>query len=238
MKNSILLFLLSLFVSELLAQDTPQPPKQHKTIHYRTTSYEFIFSFANVKGVSGNQYNSGLRFSGFYNEQAQYHFDFSKGIGIYTGLGIRNVGMITYPATGVELKQRVYGLGVPLALKLGNMWHRTYLSLGGEAEYFFNYKIKYFIGGHKTKFNKWFPDQVNAFNPSVFVELQSKSGLFIRGKYYLMDFLKPQNSLALPDGTLIPGYSQSSKLFYVSFGFNIKAFKKMKLYPDVDIRPQ
>jgi len=123
------------------------------------------------------------------------------------------------------LKQRVYGLGVPLAVKLGNMDKRAYIAAGAEGEYFFNYKIKYYINKEKHKSNTWFPDQVNAFNPSLFLEYRMKSGLYFRAKYYLLDFLTSQAATKLTDSISVPGYSATSKLFYISFGLNIKTKK-------------
>lgn len=190
---------------------------------YRTGAYELIFSYGYMADTAEKQINSEPRFSGFFNQQQQIHFYLGKHTGFYTGLGVRNVGIVTQPAKGIRIKQRAYGLGVPLALKLGNIEEDRYFSIGGEAEYFFNYKEKIFINKNKHKNIEWFTDKVTPFNPSVFLSWQDANGVFIRAKYYLYDFLKPQNSFALNDSASIPGYSKSSMFFSVSIGINIRA---------------
>jgi hypothetical protein len=224
MKQFCFILLLSLVIYKSYGQEEK---------HYHTTTSEFIFSYNNVTNPAGQQFTPGVRFSGFFNDQEQFHFNFGAHTGMFTGVGIANVGMITYPIPGVELKQRVYSLGVPVALKLGNMSKRRYLALGAEAEYFFNYKIKTFIDGHKTKSNTWFPNQVNPFNPSVFLEYKFPLFLYIRLKYYLLDFLTSEAEMKLNNGEVIPGYSQASKLFYLSFGYN---FENKSKGQNVDIR--
>ncbi len=217
MKYGITAFLFLFLISSHSFGQTRKP--------YHTSCAELIFSYGVVENSQGGNFTSALRFSGFWHTQYTFHFDFGKAAGFYTGLGLRNVGLITHPAAGVKVKQRAYGLGVPLAFKFGNMDTRKYFAIGAEAEYFFNYKQKFFINGKKTKSNEWFSDRVTPFNPSVFVEFEDKS-LFIRAKYYLLDFLKPQDNLQLNETTLIPGYSKSSMLFYISVGLNIKGSKK------------
>lgn len=86
--------------------------------HYWAGSTEFIFSWGNMK-IENTDVSSVLRFSGFLNYQSQFHYNFSKRMGIYTGLGIRNVGFINRLNDSIKIKQRVYAAGIPLALKLG-----------------------------------------------------------------------------------------------------------------------
>src|SRR5437868_2899528 len=65
-----------------------------------------------------------VRFTAFLHIQGQSHYNFSNGFGLYTGLGIRNVGIINhydYKDNEISIKQRSYSLGVPLALKFGNV---------------------------------------------------------------------------------------------------------------------
>ncbi len=210
------------FAVVLLSVLLIQPSQAQTRKPYRTSAGELIFSYGLVTDTAGNQYKSALRFSAFFHTQYQFHFDFGKAAGMYTGIGVRNVGLITHPNDSLKVKQRAYGLGVPLAFKFGNMDTRKYFSIGAEAEYFFNYKEKIYIHNKKMKHNDWFSDRVTPFNPSVFVEFEGKS-FFIKAKYYLFDFLKPQNDLKLRDNEFLPGYSKSSQLFYISVGLNIKS---------------
>ena len=63
-----------------------------------------------------------------------------KSIGLYTGIGVRNIGMINRLNDTIKLKQRLYALVVPVGIKLGDMQKRVYAALGAEFELFFNYK--------------------------------------------------------------------------------------------------
>ena len=208
--------------------------------HYGTNTGEIIFSGGEVK-TGGVKLDNIVRFTMFFHFQHQAHFDFSQHVGLYTGIGVRNVGFInkikSLSGEDAKLKQRSYSIGIPIALKLGNMEKHSYISLGVEAEMMFAYKEKIFYKGYKSKNHKWFSDNVNLFNPSAFFELHGKKGGFIRAKYYLLDFLKDNDqSFFLPDssGELIPYHPSSSKLFYISIGNTIKMKKHAKKHVTKD----
>jgi len=211
-----------LFFLSLLSVSTAYSQKS-----YWASGGEIIFSYGTVH-TDSTTLNPVLRWSPFFNAQAQFHHDFSETAGIYTGLGIRNVGLIShinYKAqsdstlkTGI-VKERSYSLGIPIAIKLGNM-EKVYFAGGGEAELMFAYKRKVYDQGNKSEKNKtssWFNDNVKIFNPSVFAELHLHSGPYIRFKYYLLDFLNYQG-VNMKDGTPIPDYGSKSPLFYFAIG--------------------
>jgi hypothetical protein len=50
---------------------------------------------------------------------------------------LRNVGFINDLNDTVKLKQRVYTLGLPVGIKLGNMSSSTYATIGVEANWHF-----------------------------------------------------------------------------------------------------
>lgn len=118
---------------------------------YTTTGGEMIFSWAQVK-KGGEDATAIVRWSPVFNFQFQYHNDFSSRAGFFTGVNIRNVGFIFDDPTTVNTryKARVYDLGVPVALKLGNM--RGLCLFGGyEIEFPFNYKEKRFVNEVKEE---------------------------------------------------------------------------------------
>lgn len=203
---------------------------------YIMNASEMIFSGGKIEtsqAIAGiNQLGSSenvVRFSAFFHFQQQMHFNFNKNLGIYTGLGIRNVGFIN-TFSGLEkkirVKQRSYSLGVPLAIKAGDL-NGYYFVAGAEAELMFAYKRKVFYDGDKSKKSQWFSDDINLFNPGIFAEVHFKGGSYVRAKYYLMDFLKNETeTFVLPDDGRIVSYQvDSSKLFYISIGTSIKAKK-------------
>lgn len=183
---------------------------------------ETIFSLGNVD-AGADPMKDVVRFAPFFNLAQQVHFDFSKLVGFYTGLGVRNVGLISHTVEGYKIKERSYGLGIPLVLKIGNLAKGINLGLGGEAELMFAWKRKIFVGDTKTKNAAWFSDNVNIFNPSLLAEVRFYKGTYIRFKYYLDDFLNYQG-LVIPTPTLptttktLPEYGKSSQLMYISIG--------------------
>jgi len=166
-----------------------------------------------------------VRFSGFANYETQLHIDFNKSLGLYTGLGIKNIGIINHVEYHkINVKQRAYALGLPLALKLGNLKNQHYIALGGEINLMTHYKQKIIFDDTKIKGGEWFSNKVNLLNPAVFLQVKFLKDQVISFKYFLNNFLRYQpGGLALPDGTVINDYGKSSKLFYISWGYNIAA---------------
>ena len=201
--------------------------------NYATTSAEYIFSLSQTAAADSVDVEDVLRFSGFANTGYQRHFDFGSTVGLFTGVNVRNVGMITKVDT-LRLKHRAYALAVPLAVKIGNLEKRFYVAPGAEAELMFNYKVKEFVRGKKiSKRNEWFSDEVTMFNPSVFMHVNMGKAGYLKFKYYLFDFLAPadENSgyrVRDVGSHPIPAYTQESKLFYVSWGTMIGGNKKLE----------
>ena len=213
--------------TQAVAQETiviVEEPVNTKKMYTKSAS-EFIFSWGDVN-AQGLNLESKVRFSVFVNLGQQFHKDFSEKAGMYTGISIRNVGIINDLNDTVKLKQRVYTLGVPLAIKLGNM-QGTHLAIGAEAEFAFNYKQKLYINDEKSKTNEWFSDRTEIFLPSAFAEIHTKQGGYIKFKYYLTDFLVAgKQKVNVPNLTYVPTKSQ---MLYVSFGYAIPN-KKIKGY--------
>ena len=221
-KNLLLIVLLCLPVIALSQEKTGNK-------FYLKSASEFIFSMGQVEAFGGTDPLAELdvkpvvRFSGFFHLQQQMHLDFSRNVGMFTGIGIRNVGMINNLSDSVKVKQRVYSLGIPLALKLGQLPSGFYVALGAEGELFIHYKQKDFYDKEKRKRSEWFSDRVNLFNPSVFLDVTSKKGSYVRFKYYLMDFLVSDKQTIRPiDGKDYYYHPSSSQLFYVAIGASIK----------------
>ena len=225
MKKIFALLLLALPVT-IKAQETTDSPKP-----YWSSASEFIFSFGMVEDDNlDSDPSSILRFSMFFHFQEQMHIDLSDKVGIFTGFGVRNVGMINdieYMGETIKLKQRSYSFGIPIALKLGNMKDRNYIALGAEAELMFNYKQKAFYDDTKYKKTSWFSDRTNLINPSVFMDINFKKGAYVRFKYYLLDFLNGDKQSLSVDGVDIPYSPEKSQLFYIALGLNL-SHKEMK----------
>lgn len=213
MKKLVLFtFLLSLGLS-LQAQETPT-----KTWYLEVVN-ETIFSWGNVK-ATGLETGNIVRFTPSVNLGVQMHKDFSEKTGFYTGLVIRNVGIITDLNDSVRIKQRTYTLGIPLALKFGTM-NGNMAAFGIDNEFAINFKQKVFVNDEKAKTNVWFSDRTPFYLPSAFVELKSKSGNYIRFKYYLTDFLRAENQRVNVAG--VNFNPTQSTMMYISVGYAIKS---------------
>ncbi|HOW31813.1 MAG TPA: hypothetical protein PLP88_09605 [Bacteroidales bacterium] len=219
--KSILSFLVLILLSNVVYS-------QVKT-DWRSGS-ENIFSWGTIDNGTLEAENV-VRFSAFINQQMQYHADFGQHAGIYTGLGIRNIGFIHKFGDTLKLKQRVYALGLPLALKIGNLENGIYLAFGPEVELFFHFKEKAFIHGEKYKNSEWFSDRTELLHPSIFAEIGIGKGFYLRYRYYLTDFLS-QKETTFPGNITIPYNNSPSPLMYISIGTMLSK-KKLKNLPEI-----
>jgi hypothetical protein len=119
-----------------------KPNRNKHPLHrfYGATGTELIFASGDMK-VDSFEVENNMRFSLFPHFQQQYHYNFGKGIGFYTGISFINTGfknILSNDTLNFELRQRSMSFGVPLALKLGHMerelhciWRhcRNYVSL-------------------------------------------------------------------------------------------------------------
>jgi hypothetical protein len=229
---------------------------------YTETSGELIFSNSQAeftqefmdKYDGASLASNNVRFTCFFHLGQYLHYDFSNNVGMFTGLAIRNIGMITdetlpqqvagdgtVPYSNYKIIRRQYTLGVPLALKIGAFDKHLYFFGGGEYEMAFHFKEKYWTGsyersGSKTKNTEWFSSQTPTFIPSVFGGIQFPYGLNIKFKYYLNDFL---NQDYKGNGNSVPGATfdisdqtryKASNMYYLSicWQFNTGEFMDKK----------
>jgi hypothetical protein len=230
---------------------------------YTLTSGEIIFSQSQATFTKSftDQYSgatlsgNNIRFTMFFHLGQYLHYDVSNNFGLFTGLAIRNIGMITdetLPQTVAlsggtvayeqyKIIRRQYTLGLPLAFKIGAFDKHMYFFAGGEYEMAFHFKEKYWTGsyersGSKTKKTEWFSNQTPTFLPSVFGGFQFPGGVNIKFRYYLTDFLdsKFKGNGNATEGAIFDVSDQSryqdSQMFYVSlcWQFNPEDFMSNK----------
>ncbi|MCD6201938.1 MAG: hypothetical protein J7K46_09060 [Bacteroidales bacterium] len=212
MKHSISIVLTLLFFSSVFSYG-------QKDL-YITSGGEFLFQFSQTE-ENGQPLNDIMRFTLFFHAGNYLHYDFSKKAGLYSGLAVRNIGYI-HQEVGegqqiIKIKRRSYTLGVPLAMKIGNM-DGMYLVFGGEYEWLFAYKEKRFEGNVKSKYVDWFSNRTLHFIPSVFAGVEFPMGFNIKVKYYLKNFMN--NNYRAYDGTL-PYENHDVRIIYVSLSMNL-----------------
>ncbi|MBN2486048.1 MAG: hypothetical protein JXB34_08740 [Bacteroidales bacterium] len=178
---------------------------------YFSPSDEIIFSWGNLALTNSYKLENPkaeitghpVRFTCFLHAGRNYNIDLNKHLGFFSGLGLRNVGVITneiLPVVegsteyfDVKIVRRTYSLGVPLAIKAGMLEKESFFYAGGEIEWAFAYKEKFWEShnrkGTKHKYSEFTGNQVKPFLPSVMVGFQFKNGANLKFKYYLTDFL-------------------------------------------------
>ena len=147
---------------------------QDKT--YWSTGFEMLFSFADIE-QDGISKSSIIRWAPVFNVQTFFNYDATKNFGLFTGIGVRNVGFIYDQDDATRKKYRTYNMGIPVGIKAGN-FEKAFVFAGYEIEFPFNYKEKTFVNDVKSKYTEWFTDRV----PTVYHTL---GGLrhFIWDKY-------------------------------------------------------
>jgi len=219
MKKSIfILFLVTLFSGSVLAQK-----------FYTTSSGELILSMAEINTGDLPAPQNIVRFSPWFNVQSLGNVDFGKAAGLFFGINVRNIGYIAKDSkTQIKKKYRVYDVGIPIGLKLGNM--DSFFFYGGyEFELPLNYKEKTFENEVRTdKFNVWFSNRVPTYYHSVFVGIQFPYGANLKFKYYLTPFHNT-DFVEIQDGVELKPYEHlEANVFYIALSFTM--FRNAKVY--------
>jgi len=181
-----------------------------------------IFSTAFIDRI-GTKSLGTLRFTAWFHIGATYNYNINKNVGIFTGLDLKNIGFIEkFKVNDLTTKQRVYTLGVPVGLRLGNMQKRNYLFLGGGLDLALQYKSKYWdVNTKKTKTNDWFSDKTNLLMPYVFVGA-AIGGTTIKIQYYPTNFYNEDYSIS----GIKPYANNKVNLLLFSVGKDINLSKK------------
>jgi hypothetical protein len=212
---------------------------------YHSNGFEMILSGADVKFNDVNV-NTNMRFTLFFHTQQHVNLDFNDHFGLFTGIGIRNVGFIVedyYQNVGfsdigtehqhwnknTKIKRRSYSLGFPLAFKVGSFDKHFFFFAGGEYEWMLHYKQKQFLDGNKVIFKEWNSNRVNRWIPSLFAGVQFPQGFRLKFKYYMEDFLNT-DFVGVDFGQPVD-YSkfESTGMWYVSMAFFINKKQLAKL---------
>ena len=181
-----------------------------------------LLSFATSVKDNGVHVRNIPRFTFFVNIGTNFNYDFNKNFGIFTGLNIKNIGLITKANDSVKLKRRVYTLGVPLGFKIGDLRHgRLFFFAGGSYDLAFNYKEKQFLNGDKKhKFNEWFSDRTPLLMPSVFAGFRFQPGFGLKVQYYLNDFFNKDFQETVNGVATQPYKNLEAKMFFVTLSYD------------------
>ena len=198
---------------------------QDKT--YWSTGFEMLFSFADIE-QDGISKSSIIRWAPVINVQTFFNYDATKNFGIFTGIGVRNVGFIYDESDAIRKKYRTYNVGIPVGIKAGN-FEKTFVFAGYEIEFPFQYKEKTFQGDVKSKYTEWFTGRVPTVYHTVLVGVQLPRGVNIKFKYYLTGFFNQDYTDINGNGDPYKPYENLDvNVFFFSIGFNL--FRDKELY--------
>jgi hypothetical protein len=185
---------------------------------YTVSGGEIILQSAMVEEYN-DDINTNVRFTAGLHLGEYVHVDFGDHIGLFSGFGIRNVGLIT-DENDIRTKYRTYNLGVPLAVKIGSFKNDLYLFGGAEYEWMFHFKQKVFVDDNKIKYSSWFSKRTPTFIPSAFIGVQFPQGIQVKLRYYLENYLNHD----FDNGTAYGNYTSLNKtqVWYISLSFMVK----------------
>lgn len=188
-----------------------------------------IFSTALMQRTGESQKLSTIRFSYILNFGFNLNYDFNKHVGLFTGLGIKNIGFIE-KIQDSTVKHRVYTIGLPLGIKFGNLQSRNFGFIGGGLDIPFNYREKGFVHRNKKeKMNEWFSDRTSTVMPYLFAGFSVKPGVTFKVQYYPGDFMNTDFTETKNGITYKPyAYFEKLNLLMLSIGMDIHYKKHPK----------
>ena len=213
------------------AQENPGPkmtksmaPKTKiGSVYFSTQMDGYILSTAMYGDTKPGNSNIGTpRFTAFLHIGATAHINFNSHVGLFSGLGIKNIGFIEkFDNSDSTVKRRVYTIGLPLGLKVGNMFG-NYAMIGGGVDFPFHFKEKGFVKrSNKVKEGEWFGQQTAAVMPYVFVGAHFKPGINVKLQYYPTNFLNQDYQKTVNGVTTQPYANYEVNLAMVTLGIDI-----------------
>lgn len=213
---------------------------------YTGNGYDFIMlSSANFSRPGREAKLTTPRFTAMVNIGFNFHYDLNKSFGVFTGIGLKNLGFIeknayTFNGEDVTIKRRVYTIGVPLGFKFGNLRDRTFVFAGGGIDLPFNYREKRFTkrSNKLYKDSEWFSDQAATLMPYVFIGASVNPGFIVKAQYYPGNFFNEDYETKNNSGiTYRPYAGYKANIFSLCFSIDVhynqykiqeKEYQKMK----------
>lgn len=186
-------------------------PRHGKSIEYVTNVESNLLQFATIE--QGNKAMTSIpRYTYFFNMGFDADFRTSRGTSLFTGLNMKNIGMIIKYNDSIREKHRVYTVGAPFGFKFHSANKKDIVfKAGADLSFGVNYKSKRFVNDKKTKQSEWFSNRTALFFPSLFAGLSVK-GVSISANYYLNNFFNNLHPATL---------NWDARLFTVGFGLNM-----------------
>lgn len=221
---SILFFFIVLFtISESKSFAQKRPGK----FYMSTVGDGNLLSTSILAKDGKSPYLTTVRYTNMFKLGTNFNYEFNNNFGVFSGWGLKNIGFIEKKADST-IKRRVYALGVPVGIMLGDLNKGNFFLAGAGVDLPFHYKEKGFIKRNKKKKTReWFSNRTPNFMGYFFVGAHIKQGLDIKFSYYPQNFL---NSDYVDRNGFEPFKNHKVNLMVLSFGFNVpyrpKEFKE------------
>jgi hypothetical protein len=164
---------------------------------------------------------STLRFTYFLNFGVNINYDYDGHMGLYSGIAIKNIGFID-KIKDSTIKHRVYALGIPLGIRIGDLQKRKFIHFGGGIDFALNYREKGFIKrNNKEKTSEWFSGRTRLLMPYVFAGMSFDPGITFKLQYYPGNFMNPSYSFNNGITTYYPYAGYNVHLLLLTLGFDI-----------------
>lgn len=233
---SIVTIALLMVVTSAIAQKENTPPADDLAQPAKITPLKkwyltnamdgVIFSTSSLEVPGETKQLSTLRFTYFFNFGTHFNYNFNERFGVYTGVGIRNIGLIEKNGD-TTIKRRVYTLNVPVAFKIGNMVKNNYLVIGGGIDLPFNYREKTYTDRRKKAiFNEWFSDRTPAVMPYVQVGGMFNPGVAVNIQFFPGNFFNTNFTESVSGVNVKPYQGYNARLINLTLGINIPANNK------------
>jgi len=201
---------------------------QFQKVWYSTSASDgSIFSLGSVS-MDGRSVSPCLRWSPVFNFGTNLHWNYAPNAGMFVGWNIRNIGLITEDSVGKEdyFKRRIYMIGLPVAVKFGDMSKDRFFYLGGEVGYALHYKQKYFPDGdrdRKVKTEEWFSEQATPLTLAAFAGIHFRKHVSLKVQYFFNNFFNQDYVATDAQGqTTRPYANYSANIFFITFGFDFR----------------
>lgn len=174
------------------AQNETTIPKPKGKLYLTTNFDSYLLSTSMLTNDRIDNKFTTPRFTVFPHLGFNANYDFSSKVGIQFGLSLKNLGFIEkYNNPDSTVIRRTYNVGIPVALKFGNLeGNNTYFFVGGGVDVPIHYKEKGFIKrNNKTKTNEWFSDRTEKVLPYMFVGARFNPGVVVKLQYYPTNYM-------------------------------------------------
>jgi hypothetical protein len=209
-KTTLLLALLFVVITKSNAQNNGA----NKNITFSGGIESNLLQFAEFE--QGNKEIGTIpRYTYFFNMGFDVNFKTTRHLQVFTGLNMKNIGLIARYSDSLREKHRVYTVGAPFGFKLHDAKNKVIFKTGVDISMAFNYKKKTIVNNTKTKSNEYFSNRTALFFPSVFAGL-SVHGVSVTANYYLNNFFNPLHSSVS---------NWDARLFTLGIGLNMNTDK-------------